>query len=94
MNQALRYTEYKKYKLQKHAYNNTDTKKKGQYYISSIGSIYRLCEQISQELRWTYLEETNYGEGQRNGIWIGQSVNPQYLSQEFLKQACRSLKFL
>ena len=28
MNQALRYTEYKKYKLQKHAYNNTDTKKK------------------------------------------------------------------
>lgn len=56
MNQALRYTEYKKYKLQKHAYNNTDNKKKGQYYISSTGRIYRLCEQTSQELETNILE--------------------------------------
>ena len=32
MNQALRYTEYKKYKLQKHAYN-TDSKKDNTTYL-------------------------------------------------------------
>ena len=42
MNQALRYTKYKKYKLQKHAYNNIDAKKDNTTYLlqaASTGSV-------------------------------------------------------